>query len=217
MDSRPPNLSGQRVVVRRSGIRSRATGTRASSGRHPYASSHKRGRQQHGHVHLHNPRAGRDRPRAYRAVRSRRRRLGRQPLLGPTHLGDIAGALGVSQDGLGSWSLTQIGYALGAFLVVPLGDTVNRRRIIPVLMILCSVALAGSTFVPNFAVLLVALALVGVTTVAGQLLIPLAGDLARADQRGRTVGTVASGTLLGILISRTVSGIVADLLGWRAV
>jgi predicted MFS family arabinose efflux permease len=81
---------------------------------------------------------------------------------------------------------------------------------------LCSAALAGSALAPSFAVLLVALALVGVTTISGQLLMPLAGDLARADRRGRTVGTVASGMLLGIL-SRTVSGIVADIFGWRAV
>jgi predicted MFS family arabinose efflux permease len=133
-------------------------------------------------------------------------------------LGEIVGALGVSPGSSGLLvTLTQIGYAVGVFLLVPLGDTVNRKRIIPALMILCSAALAGSALAPNFAVLLVALALVGVTTVAGQLLIPLAGDLARADQRGRTVGTVASGILLGILISRTVSGIVADIFGWRAV
>jgi predicted MFS family arabinose efflux permease len=133
-------------------------------------------------------------------------------------LGEIVGALGVSPGSSGLLvTLTQIGYAVGVFLLVPLGDTVNRKRIIPALMILCSAALAGSALAPNFAVLLVALALVGVTTVAGQLLIPLAGDLAPADQRGRTVGTVASGILLGILISRTVSGIVADIFGWRAV
>ena len=136
-----------------------------------------------------------------------------QPLLG-----NIAAALGVPPGTAGLLvTLTQVGYALGVFLVVPLGDTLNRKRIIPAIMVLCSVSLAGSAVAPNFDVLLVALALVGVTTVAGQLLTPLAGDLASDEQRGRVVGTVVSGLLTGILVSRTVSGIVADLFGWRMV
>ena len=136
-----------------------------------------------------------------------------QPLLG-----NIAAALGVPPGTAGLLvTLTQVGYALGVFLVVPLGDTLNRKRIIPAIMVLCSVSLAGSAVAPNFDVLLVALALVGVTTVAGQLLTPLAGDLASDEQRVRVVGTVVSGLLTGILVSRTVSGIVADLFGWRMV
>ncbi|MEW1813343.1 MFS transporter [Pseudarthrobacter phenanthrenivorans] len=133
-------------------------------------------------------------------------------------LGNIASTFGVSTGTAGLLvTLTQIGYALGVFLVVPLGDTANRKRIIPTVMILCALSLAGSALAPNFAVLLVAFALVGATTVTGQLLIPLASDLARADQRGRIVGTVSSGIMLGILLSRSISGIVADLFGWRAV
>ncbi|MBT2596505.1 MFS transporter [Arthrobacter sp. ISL-72] len=136
-----------------------------------------------------------------------------QPLLG-----NIAAALGVPPATAGLLvTLTQVGYALGVFLVVPLGDTLNRKRIIPAIMVLCSVSLAGSAVAPTFAVLLLALALVGVTTVAGQLLTPLAGDLASDEQRGRVVGTVVSGLLTGILVSRTVSGIVAELFGWRMV
>lgn len=136
-----------------------------------------------------------------------------QPLLdtiaGSLHLGSGSAGLLVT--------LTQIGYAVGAFLVVPLGDRLNRRRLIPTIMLASALALAGSAAAPGPAVLLVALALVGVTTVAGQLLVPLAGDLARDDQRGRVVGTVASGILIGILVSRTVSGLVAGLFGWRAI
>ncbi|WP_405476011.1 MFS transporter [Streptomyces sp. NBC_00009] len=136
-----------------------------------------------------------------------------QPLLDT-----IAGALHISPGSAGLLvTLTQIGYAVGAFLVVPLGDRLNRRRLIPAVMLMSAVALAGSAEAPSFAVLLVALALVGVTTVAGQLLVPLAGDLAREDERGRVVGTVASGILIGILVSRTVSGLVAAAFGWRAV
>ncbi|MFF7362207.1 MFS transporter [Streptomyces sp. NPDC008125] len=114
-------------------------------------------------------------------------------------------------------TLTQIGYALGAFLVVPLGDRLDRRRLIPGIMLASAVALAGCAAAPGFVVLLVTLALVGLTTVAGQLLVPLAGDLAGDDQRGRVVGTVVSGILSGILVSRTVSGLVADAFGWRAI
>jgi predicted MFS family arabinose efflux permease len=82
----------------------------------------------------------------------------------------------------------------------------------------CSVfALLGCAFAPTFAALLVASFVLGLTTVAGQLLTPLAGDLARGDQRGQVVGTVVSGVLTGILASRTISGVLADAFGWRAV
>lgn len=130
----------------------------------------------------------------------------------------IGGTLGVSA---GSASLlvtvTQIGYALGVFFVVPLGDTLDRRRLIPAIMAASGVALAGAALAPSFVTLLICLTGVGFTTVAGQLLTPLAGDLARDDQRGAVVGTVVSGLLTGILASRTISGVLADALGWRAI
>jgi predicted MFS family arabinose efflux permease len=114
-------------------------------------------------------------------------------------------------------TVTQIGYAIGIFLVVPLGDAMNRRRLIPAIMAASAVALAASAFAPSFSVLLVGLALVGVTTITGQLLLPMAGDLARDEQRGSVVGTVASGTLTGIVVSRMISGLLADAFGWRAI
>ncbi|SMH43104.1 Predicted arabinose efflux permease, MFS family [Rathayibacter oskolensis] len=136
-----------------------------------------------------------------------------QPLLGV-----IGDSFGVTTSAAGLLvTVTQVGYALGVFLLVPLGDTVDRRRMIPTLMVLAAVFLAGTALAPAFPVLLATLALIGVTTVAGQLLTPLAGDLASDEQRGRVLGTVASGLMLGLLISRAISGIVADLLGWRAV
>jgi predicted MFS family arabinose efflux permease len=136
-----------------------------------------------------------------------------QPLLAT-----IGGDLGVSASTAGLLvTVTQIGCALGMLLIVPLGDLVNRKRMIPAIMGLSALALAASALAPTFAVLLVTLALVGVTTVAGQLLTPLAGDLAEDGQRGRVIGTVASGILLGILVARTVSGFIADPFGWRAV
>ncbi|MFL6674919.1 MAG: MFS transporter [Massilia sp.] len=114
-------------------------------------------------------------------------------------------------------TVTQIGYAIGIFLVVPLGDVMNRRRLIPAIMAASAVALAASAVAPSFSVMLVGLALVGMTTITGQLLLPMAGDLARDEQRGSVVGTVASGTLTGIVVSRMISGVLADAFGWRAI
>jgi len=75
----------------------------------------------------------------------------------------------------------------------------------------------GAAAAPVWVVLFVALLLVDLTAVGAQLLIPLASALAEPAERGRVVGTIASGVLVGILLSRTISGIVADLLGWRAI
>ncbi|WP_371811000.1 MFS transporter [Frigoribacterium sp. CFBP 13707] len=136
-----------------------------------------------------------------------------QPLLGI-----IGGDLDASPASTGLLiTVTQVGYALGVFFIVPLGDRVDRRRAVPLIMLLSALALAASAAAPSFPLLLVALTLVGLTTVAGQMLTPLAGDLATDADRGRVVGTVASGLILGILVSRAISGLVADALGWRAV
>lgn len=112
---------------------------------------------------------------------------------------------------------TQLGYAVGVLLFVPLGDVLNRRILVPAALLCATAALLASALAPTFAVLLVTLSLVGLTTVAGQILVPLAGDLADDTNRGRIVGTVVSGILIGILVSRTVSGLVAGAAGWRAI
>jgi predicted MFS family arabinose efflux permease len=112
---------------------------------------------------------------------------------------------------------TQVGYAAGILLLVPLGDVLDRRRFIPLMMLCAAGALALCAVAPTMGVLLAALALLGVSTVSGQILLPLAGDLADDRQRGRVVGTVVSGVLIGVLASRTVSGLVADAAGWRAI
>ena len=112
---------------------------------------------------------------------------------------------------------TQLGYAVGVFLFVPLGDLLDRHRLVPIALVCAAAALAASAFAPTFPVLLVTLALVGLTTVSGQILVPLAGDLASDEERGRIVGTVVSGILIGILLSRTVSGLIAGAAGWRAI
>ncbi|WP_285616530.1 MFS transporter [Kineosporia sp. NBRC 101677] len=112
---------------------------------------------------------------------------------------------------------TQIGYAAGILLVVPLGDVRERRCLLPIVMTLGAVALAACALAPSMGALLVAITLLGATTVSGQILAPLAGDLADPGNRGRVVGTVVSGLLTGILLSRTLSGLIADRVGWRAV
>ncbi|MFI1034500.1 MFS transporter [Streptomyces sp. NPDC020951] len=112
---------------------------------------------------------------------------------------------------------TQIGYAAGALLLVPLGDVLDRRRFIPGMMLCTALALIACALAPSIGVLLAAATLLGLTTVSGQLLTPLAGDLADDTDRGRVVGTVVSGLLIGILTSRTISGLIADAAGWRAI
>jgi len=112
---------------------------------------------------------------------------------------------------------TQVGYAAGILLIVPLGDVLNRRRLIPLMMVCSAAALVACALAPSFGVLLAAITILGLTTVAGQILTPLAGDLADAAHRGRVVGTVVSGLLTGILVSRTISGLVAGAAGWRTV
>ncbi|REG02247.1 putative MFS family arabinose efflux permease [Asanoa ferruginea] len=112
---------------------------------------------------------------------------------------------------------TQVGYAAGVLLIVPLGDVVDRRRLVPGMLLCSAPALLLCAAAPTIGVLLGAVAVLGLTTVAGQLLTPLAGDLAAAEHRGQVVGTVGSGILTGILASRAISGLVAYAAGWRAI
>jgi predicted MFS family arabinose efflux permease len=136
-----------------------------------------------------------------------------QPLLGR-----VADDLNVPVDLAGLLvTMTQLGYALGVLLIVPLGDVWDRRRLISAMMLASALALGAAAWAPAFVLLALSLAAVGLTTVAGQLLTPLAGDLASDQDRGRVVGSVASGLLIGILLSRAISGVVADWLGWRAI
>ena len=130
----------------------------------------------------------------------------------------IARDLGASTASAG-WlvTATQLGYAAGILLIVPLGDVRNRRHLIPAMMLCAAAALTVCAVAPSMGVLLIAISMVGVTTVAGQILAPLAGDLADVASRGRVVGIVVSGILTGILVSRTLSGLIADAAGWRVV
>ena len=130
----------------------------------------------------------------------------------------IARDLGVSAGAAGLLvTATQVGYAAGLLLIVPLGDLLERRRLVSRMLCVTAAALALTAAAPAFAVLAVALAVVGVTSVVAQILIPFASSLAPAGERGRVVGRVMSGLLIGILLARTISGLVAEAGGWRLV
>ncbi len=114
-------------------------------------------------------------------------------------------------------TLTQVGCALGLLLVVPLGDLLNRRRLVLAQTLLMALALVVVGTAHHPAVLLTGLAAVGTLSVVAQVLVAFAATLAGPGRRGRVVGLVTSGGVVGILLARTVSGALADLAGWRAV
>jgi predicted MFS family arabinose efflux permease len=136
-----------------------------------------------------------------------------QPLLP-----ELADTFDVSSSVVGLLvTVSQVGYVAGLALVVPLGDLLERRRLLTVVITLTAGGLVLIAAAPNLAVLFPAVALVGVTSVAAQIFVPLSADLARPDQRGKAVGTVMAGLLIGILVARTLAGLIAELAGWRAV
>ncbi len=112
---------------------------------------------------------------------------------------------------------TQIGYALGILFLVPLGDFVRRKRLISIVMTLSVIALVACALSPSFIILSLSLFSMGIVTVSGQIILPLAGDLSKEEERGHIVGIVSSGITAGILFSRFVSGIIAGFWGWRSV
>lgn len=111
----------------------------------------------------------------------------------------------------------QIGYAIGLVVLLPLGDLVANRKLAPRTLFGTAVALAIAAVSPNAGVFLAMSVLIGVTSVVAQILIPLAAHLAPPAERGRVVGHVMSGLLLGIPLARTVASLAAALWGWRSI
>ncbi|MBD9662330.1 MFS transporter, partial [Variovorax sp. VRV01] len=135
-----------------------------------------------------------------------------QPMLG------VLGAdIGASPRSVGLVpTLTQLGYALGILLLAPLGDRFDRRRIVLAKAAALCAALLVAGAAPSIGVLLAASLAIGLAATMAQDIVPAAATLAPEATRGNTVGTVMTGLLLGILLSRVVSGFVAEHFGWRA-
>ena len=133
-------------------------------------------------------------------------------------LGVLGPDLGAGERAVGMVpTLTQLGYALGILLLAPLGDRYDRRRIILGKAAILTLALVFFGFAPGVGWLLAISLIVGMTATLAQDIVPAAATLAPESQRGKVVGTVMTGLLLGILLSRVMSGFVAEHVGWRAV
>ena len=109
----------------------------------------------------------------------------------------------------------QVGYGIGMFFFVPLGDLVERRRLVLVLIAACTAVLVGMATARSLSVLIGCQLLVGATACTSQILIPLGIDLTPPHRRGDTVGTLMAGLLCGILLARTAAGFLGDAVGWR--
>ena len=136
-----------------------------------------------------------------------------QPLVGV-----ISSSIGLSPNSSGFIvTLTQIGYVVGLLFIVPMGDIVENRKLIVVSLLFTAVALAITAVSKQAMLFLVASFIIGLGSVATQVLVPFASYLASESSRGRVVGNVMSGLLLGIMLSRPLSSLVADFFGWHAV
>lgn len=136
-----------------------------------------------------------------------------QPLLA-----SMAAELHVTTEAIGSVvSATQAGYGAGLLLLVPLGDLIERRLLITGMLLISSVALTAVGFAAEYYTLLIAMTAVGLMAVVVQVFVVSASTLSTPGARGKAVGTVTGGIVLGILLARLAAGILADLAGWRAI
>ncbi len=136
-----------------------------------------------------------------------------QPLIGV-----ISNEIGLSNSSAGLIvTLTQIGYVVGLLFLVPLGDIVENKKLILILLFLSAFALISMFFVKSATLLLIASFFIGLGSVAAQVLVPLVSYLSSENARGRVVGNVMSGLLLGIMLARPISSLVADMWGWNAI
>ncbi|MCE0802379.1 MFS transporter [Buttiauxella sp. S04-F03] len=111
----------------------------------------------------------------------------------------------------------QLGYAAGLLLLVPLGDMFERRSLIVFMTLLAAGGMVITALSQTLWVMILGTALTGLFSVVAQILVPLAATLAEPEKRGKVVGTIMSGLLLGILLARTIAGLLASLGGWRTV
>jgi len=136
-----------------------------------------------------------------------------QPLLE-----DIAKTFHTTRAKVGKVSmLTQIGYATGMFFLVPLADMVRRKRLMLIVFSFIMVSLLITAIAPSINLLIAASFFLGASSMIPQLLVPMAAHLAKPAERGKKIGVIMSGLLIGILLSRTFSGYIGAWFGWRAV
>lgn len=136
-----------------------------------------------------------------------------QPLVGV-----ISSSIGLSAGMSGFIvTLTQIGYVVGLLFIVPMGDIVDNRKLVVVSLLLTATALVITAVSKQSVTFLAASFVIGLGSVAAQVLVPFASYLASDSSRGRVVGNVMSGLLLGIMLARPLSSLVADFFGWHTV
>ncbi|TMP07824.1 MFS transporter [Pseudoalteromonas sp. S3178] len=114
-------------------------------------------------------------------------------------------------------SLTQIGYALGLFFLVPLADLVENKRLMLITLGVSFLSLIGTALADTPNVMLILCLMIGISSVSVQVLIPLAAHLSSDEKRGQVLGNIMAGLLLGILLARPISSLIADHFGWRSV
>lgn len=136
-----------------------------------------------------------------------------QPLAGP-----IGTSLGLSDGATGLIvTLTQLGYGAGLLFIVPLGDLMETRRLVLMLIVLATAGLLGAALAPGASQLFVAAALIGLGSVAVQVLVPYAAHMAPDATRGKVVGNVMGGLMLGILLARPVASFMAEFGSWHMI
>lgn len=135
-----------------------------------------------------------------------------------TVIGPIGVTTGLSSAAAGLIvTLTQIGYVIGLLFIVPLSDILENKRLVTFFLIILVVALIAAAFSSHAVLFLTASLVIGISSVVAQILVPYATYLTSEEQRGRVVGNVMSGLLLGIMLARPVASFITSLLGWQAV
>ena len=130
----------------------------------------------------------------------------------------IAGQFGISNGAAGAVvTVAQLSYALGLLLLVPLGDVFERKKLIVVMTLLSAAGMVLTALASNLALVLLGTALTGMFSVVAQILLPFSATLAAPEERGKVVGHVMTGLLLGILLARTVAGYLSAIGGWQTV
>ena len=130
--------------------------------------------------------------------------------------GTVAAALGLPPEAAGLVvTMTQAGYGAGLILLVPLGDLLDPKRVVRASLLILSVALAGAGFSATAAQFLACAAVIGLGASAVQVMVPFASHLAAPAQRGKVVGQVVGGLMIGIMLARPGSSLIAQFAGWR--